>query len=307
MSTRHLARSVVLQALFAWDMQGRKEGVLEEQVKFSQAEFGVGLEDDPFAGELAEGIARKQQILDDVIAKAAPEWPIDKISGVDRNALRIGLYELLFGDRTQVPPKVALNEAIELAKTFGGENSGRFVNGVLGTIYKELGEPGKDDISKKKKAQEPVDPATLPVEYKAAAVVFSVDENMALRFAMVHDVFGYWTLAKGSIAADEDESAGAAREVQKEIGVPVEILEKLGENEYIANHPENGKIRKSVRYFLAKGPFQELELDRGTGGLDDARWFEASEVSDLRMYADVTDIIRNAVERIVASHLKTNQ
>lgn len=302
MSTRHLARSIVMQALFAWDVHGRKDEALKEQLDFAQTEFGVGLELDTFMMELAEGIARKQQILDDIISKAAPEWPIDKISGVDRNALRIGLYELLFGDRTQVPPKVALNEAIELAKTFGGENSGRFVNGVLGTIYKELGEPGKDEVSKKKKPQEPVDPATLPVEKKGAAVVFSIDESGTLRFAMVHDVFGYWTLAKGSIEEGETDEEGTAREVREEIGINADILEKLGENEYIANHPENGKIRKAVQYFLARAHHEDLTLDPGTGGLDDARWFEASEVSDLRMYADVTDIIRKAVERIVASY-----
>jgi N utilization substance protein B len=99
---------------------------------------------------LLSGVINKQKIIDEIIEKAAPGWPIDKISAVDRNVLRIGLYELLFGDRKEVPPKVAINEAIELAKSFGGENSSRFVNGVLGGVYKEIGEPGKDDVGKKK-------------------------------------------------------------------------------------------------------------------------------------------------------------
>ena len=76
--------------------------------------------------------------IDEIITKAAPEWPLDKINAVDRNILRIGLAELLFGNFEQVPPKVAINEAIELAKNFGGPSSGRFVNGVLGAIYKEM-------------------------------------------------------------------------------------------------------------------------------------------------------------------------
>ena len=87
--------------------------------------------------------------------------------------MRISLTELLFGDRNQVPPKVAINEAIELAKTFGGENSGKFVNGVLGAVYKEIGEPGKEQISKKKKIDEPVDITKLPVENLGGALVYA--------------------------------------------------------------------------------------------------------------------------------------
>jgi len=83
--------------------------------------------------------------IDQIIEKSAPEWPLDQIAIVDRNVLRIGLFELLFGNREEVPPKVAINEAIELAKTFGGESSGRFVNGVLGTVYREIGEPQKEE------------------------------------------------------------------------------------------------------------------------------------------------------------------
>ena len=94
--------------------------------------------------KLVEGVIKKQKDLDRIIEKAAPDWPIEKISMVDRNILRIGLFELLFADRGEVPAKVAINEAIELAKQFGGENSSRFVNGVLGAVYKEIGEPGKE-------------------------------------------------------------------------------------------------------------------------------------------------------------------
>ena len=101
--------------------------------------------------KLLDGILGKQPELDLVIEKAAPEWPIDRISPVDRNILRLGLFELLFADRKEVPAKVAINEAIELAKQFGGDNSSRFVNGVLGAVYKEIGEPGKEEVGKKKK------------------------------------------------------------------------------------------------------------------------------------------------------------
>ena len=95
-----------------------------------------------------DGIILRKKELDAIIEKAAPDWPLEQIAVIDRNALRIGLYELLFADRGEVPPKVAINEAIEIAKNYGGPNSGKFINGVLGTIYRELGEPGKDEHAK---------------------------------------------------------------------------------------------------------------------------------------------------------------
>src|SRR4029077_3102742 len=117
-------------------------------------------------------ILKKRKIIDEIIEASAPDWPLDKISIVDRNILRIGLYELLFGDRAQVPPKVAINEAIELAKTFGGENSSKFVNGVLGAVYKEIGEPGKDETSKKDKRDTTPD-HKAPIERLGGAVVYT--------------------------------------------------------------------------------------------------------------------------------------
>lgn len=118
---------------------------MPEIVSHNIGEFGSGLEDTQFVSDLVDGVLSHLEQLDAIIEKAAPQWPIEQIAVVDRNILRLGLYELLFGSRDEVPPKVAINEAIELAKSFGGESSGKFVNGVLGTIYREIGEPGKDD------------------------------------------------------------------------------------------------------------------------------------------------------------------
>lgn len=297
MANRHLSRSVVLQTLFEWDFLPREKKIDELGAIFDRdlEEFAPGLDDNSFALSLLENISKNKQVLDDIIIKAAPEWPIDKIAVVDRNVLRIGLAELLFGDRKEVPPKVAINEAIELAKTFGSESSGRFVNGVLGAVYKEIGEPGKDDISSKKN----LDPnRIIPTEWKGGAVVYSVDNAGVIRLAMVHDVFGYWTLSKGSIEEGETPEGGTIRELKKEIGLDIEIVEKLGENEYIAHHPEKGEIKKHVVYFLAKAPFVPLVLEKGTGGLDDAQWFLLEEILDLNMYQDVTEMITKSIEII---------
>ncbi len=137
MSSRHLSRSIAMQSLYEWDFSGKKAD-LEKTVEKNIQEFGPGLEDQSFAWQLVTGVVQHLPEIDKIIEKAAPEWPIDQINIVDRNVLRIGLYELLYEDKTAVPPKVAINEAIELAKNFGGESSGEFINGVLGTVYKEL-------------------------------------------------------------------------------------------------------------------------------------------------------------------------
>ena len=145
MANRHLSRSVVLQTLFELDFNEMKDSEALEVLARVAQEFAPELGDFSFMESLLSNILKKKKELDKIIEKAAPEWPIDKISHVDRNVLRLGLYELLFSDRKEVPAKVAINEAIELAKSFGGDNSGRFVNGVLGAVYKELGEPGKEE------------------------------------------------------------------------------------------------------------------------------------------------------------------
>lgn len=145
MANRHLARSIAMQSLYEWDFWGKDENKLKEAVAKNMAEFGPGLEGVDFIWRLVNGVVENLEKLDKIIVKSAPEWPLEQITITDRNILRLGLYELLLGDRNEVPPKVAINEAIELAKSFSGESSGRFVNGVLGTVYREIGEPQKDE------------------------------------------------------------------------------------------------------------------------------------------------------------------
>ncbi|KKS74677.1 transcription antitermination factor NusB [Candidatus Azambacteria bacterium RIFOXYD1_FULL_42_11] len=155
MANRHLSRSIVLQTLYQWDFNGGKETNIEELLKHNIEEFGPGIEEDQFVKELISGILENQKKIDEIIVKTAPEWPLEQINLIDRNVLRIGIYELLFGKREEVPPKVAINEAIELAKSFGGETSGKFVNGVLGTIYRAIGEPGKEEGGPRRGKEKP--------------------------------------------------------------------------------------------------------------------------------------------------------
>ncbi len=136
MANRHLGRTVVMQTLYEWDFHGRKTQDLSRMLEHNLKEFAPGLEDEEFAKLLLEGVLKNVDEADALITTYAPEWPLDQITIVDRNVLRIGAYELKF-DET-IPSKVAINEAIELAKGFGGESSGKFVNGVLGAIYKDM-------------------------------------------------------------------------------------------------------------------------------------------------------------------------
>lgn len=300
MANRHLSRSVVLQTLFEWDFNSSTQKIAEVYLKRNIEEFAPGTDDTEFMEDLLKGVIKKKKEIDTIIEKAAPEWPIEKISPVDRNVLRIGLFELLFGDRANVPPKVAINEAIELAKNFGGDASGKFVNGVLGAVYKELGEPGKDEVSKKKKKKiknEDMPDDQVPVEHKAGAVVYAKDGD-EIYLALVHDVFGHWTLSKGGVEKDESVEECAVRKMKEELGLDVEIKEKLGENAYIAYDPEKGKIKKQVNYFLAEAPYGEITLG-SSGGLDDAQWFKLAEILDLNFYDDILPLVTKAVKKLV--------
>jgi transcription antitermination protein NusB len=136
MATRHLIRTVVLQSLYEWDFYHQTHDITEI-LERNMNEFAPGVDEPEFGWKILQGIAAHLGEIDAVIKRAAPEWPIDKIAVIDRNILRIGLYELLYADPGEVPPKVAINEAIELAKNYGGPNAARFVNGVLGTVYRE--------------------------------------------------------------------------------------------------------------------------------------------------------------------------
>ncbi|OHA84196.1 MAG: transcription antitermination factor NusB [Candidatus Yonathbacteria bacterium RIFOXYC1_FULL_52_10] len=301
MANRHLSRSIVLQTLFEWDFNNEAVNA-SEVLERNAEEFAPGMGDISFIRGLGSGIIERHKEIDEIIVKAAPDWPLEKISMVDRNILRVGLYELLFSDRSQVPAKVAINESIELAKTFGGENSGKFVNGVLGAVYKEIGEPGKNEIGKRK-GKEPVDLSKIPVEKLCGAVVYAKEED-EIYLGFVHDVFGRWTLSKGRVKEGESLHDGVIRKVKEEMGIDCVPEAELGSNEYIASHPELGKIRKQVVYFLAQANRDELVAEK-TGGLDDARWFRLADILDLTMYEDILPLVTKAINILTGNDATT--
>lgn len=135
MANRHLSRTVAMQSLYEWDFNGQQKS-LQDITILNIEQFAPGMEDKQFVLSLVDGVEKSLPAIDAIIVETAPEWPLEQISSIDRSVLRLGVYELQF--LKEVPPKVAINEAVELAKTFGGESSGKFVNGVLGTLFKKM-------------------------------------------------------------------------------------------------------------------------------------------------------------------------
>jgi N utilization substance protein B len=134
MATRHLIRAVVLQSLYEWDFYNQKKDITQI-LERNLEEFAPGIDEPEFAWRILQGVAEHLKEIDTIIGENATNWPLDKIAIIDRNILRIGVYELLFADKNEVPPKVAINESVELAKNYGGANASRFINGILGTLY----------------------------------------------------------------------------------------------------------------------------------------------------------------------------
>ncbi len=287
MSARHISRAVVLQTLFGIDSDGWDTTKVGQFIGDNEEILGGG--DGYYTKQLIDVVLAKKSEIDEVLTTAAPEWPLEKIATMDRNILRIGLAELLFNDSLGVPPKVAINESIELAKEYGGESSSRFVNGVLGSVYKEIGEPRKEEGAKHKDK-----PAII--EHLAGAVVYTYDGD-DIYLALVHDIFGHWTLSKGKIESPETSEQCAIREIKEEMDLDIKIIEEIGNNEYIANDPEEGRKSKQVKYYLAQSEFSEIKLG-SSNGLDDARWFKLQDVVSLNIYQDILHIVTTAVTKL---------
>ncbi len=150
-SNRHLGRIVALQTLYEYEFRTQSEDPavdLDEILDRNLDRYEEAIEDTKFVAELIRGVIDNLADLDAKIQPIAPEWPLEQISRIDRAILRLGVFELLYR-KDSVPPKVAINEAVELAKAFGSDNSSKFINGVLGTAYRTLVEETPDNASAK--------------------------------------------------------------------------------------------------------------------------------------------------------------
>ncbi len=154
-SNRHLGRIIALQTVYEWNFRRRssdKDCDLQEILNRNIARYKDTVDDKKFIEKLVNGVSAHEKKLDNTLRPVAPEWPVDQIAPMDRVILHIGLFELLYDK--DVPPKVVINEAVELAKSFGGDNSSKFVNGVLGTVLRNIED---ESLSKKEVKLKPQD------------------------------------------------------------------------------------------------------------------------------------------------------
>jgi N utilization substance protein B len=286
MASRHLSRIAALQALFAADVRGDFSlDSLTKQWEDNTDSLAHDDEDRPFTQILLKGISAKQSEMDAVIVKAAPQWPLEKIAAIDRNILRIGLFELLYGSEVSVPPKVALNESIELAKTFGGESSPKFVNGVLGSVYRDMGTPRKDESPSVEERKQ---------EFASGAVVSSHD-GTSWYIALILDPFGKWTLPKSSLREGELSHDAALRAAEEELGLShVSVYSAIAEHRYSSRKPGEGLVEHVVGYFAASSNKVDLKPKKKDGVLD-AKWFREDELDDILMYEDLRSVIESGI------------
>ncbi|MBU1202635.1 transcription antitermination factor NusB [Patescibacteria group bacterium] len=284
MANRHLARTIALQTLFQWDfLKGKKDQ--KEILEYIKKEFAPDFDDQGFSFELVNGIVKNQKKIDGLIAQFAPEWPIDQITMTDRNVLRIGVFELKL--KEDIPPKVAINEAIELAKAFGGDSSGKFVNGVLGSIYKEMVKNGeKQDL-----------PSQGIKEVSAGGMIYRQTDD-GYYFVLIMDAYGKWTFPKGGIEPGENEEEAALRELSEETGLQnLDSNGYLGETEVKVHKPNEKPYRKLIKYYLVETKDTEIVVPK-VSELKDVKWFPLSEALDRIDYENAKDIFNKGLEKI---------
>lgn len=283
MANRHLGRTLVLQTLFEWDFNAGKKDMLEclEHVFES---FAPDYDDNGFTKGLVNGVIEHIEELNGYITKFAKDWPLDQINTVDRNVLRIGVYELKY---SSLPHKVIINEAIELAKAYGGPSSGKFINGVLGSVYRELEGEG---ILPRPSAKEEL----VVTQYAAGGVVMR-ESGEGTSVLLIKDGIGKFTFPKGKISESDDLIEATKREVEEETGISdMRVYDKIGEIQVTVNEPDKEPVRKLVHYHLVTTDQEDLQLKIGRG-VTGGGWVTLEKARDIISYANARDILDKAV------------
>ncbi len=288
MSNRHLARTLALQTLFEWDFNNMPKDKLAGMLGYNFVEFAPDFDDQGFAEGLLNGVVEKIPEIDSLIVKYAPEWPIEQITVIDRNVLRLGIYELKY--TRDIPPKVAINESIELAKTFGGDSSGKFINGVLGSIYKKMEEKGEK--------QGMDTPSLGDRQFSAGGVVWRKFPN-GIKIALILDGHNRWTFSKGHIEKDEEPENAVKREIGEELGLKdLKVGEKIGELDLTVREPNNKPYPKTVFMYLIEALDEKITPAQNVGEMKDARWYEFDEVEGVLSYDQAREIWQKAKSKI---------
>ena len=224
---------------------------------------------------MIKGIKEKSEGIDGYIRKTAPEWPIEQIAAIDRAVLRIGIFELIFDQ--EVPPKAVINEAVELGKTFGGENSGKFINGVLGTIYRASSRYETEDTI-----------------ISAGGIVYRVEDGITY-FLAVRNMHNKWTFPKGKVEEEETWQEAAKREIEEETGVKdLDIVSEVGEIKF-TDKSDTSPIKKNVPFYLAS-PTQIDITAKNDAHTDSVAWMTEEELRQKLDYPNLINLLDKAKE-----------
>jgi N utilization substance protein B len=260
---------LVLQALFNLDSWFNFDFENLEQVLAIYQNIAEALHDlphnesDNFSKDLFLGTLDNKEKIDEIISKATPDWGVEKTAIVDRNILRMAIFEMLFAN-SDVPPRVVINEAIELAKTFGHKRSYKFISGVLGAIYEVTGLKEKDDeLGKNKPIVEKRKVGAMPYYFKDGEP----------QILMVHNIFNNWTLPKGTAPSNAEDIQDALSAVLKEkVNVEGKVGLAIGENEYKAGENKKEVTKKDIYYYLFEvaNP-NDVKLNKERKGLNNLK------------------------------------
>jgi len=274
---------LTVQILYEWDFKKDKfEKITERMI----AETAEKIDPD-FITTLVKGVVENVGDIDKIIGETAPEWPVDQIAVIDKTVLRIGIYELLFS--RDVPPKAVINEAVELGKEFGSESSGKFINGVLGTIYRN------SDFYVEEEE-----------EVSAGAVIFK-EVDGKIKFVLILNPYNKWSFPKGRVEEGETWQETALREAKEETGLEtLEIIDFLGEIKYsstkeiVTENQETKQvpIKKTVYLYLVKTSDGKLSPSKSEGGILAAKWYDAKAAEAIIGYENAKDKLKIALEKI---------
>ena len=300
MYTRREYRKVVMQSLYEIDTNFSMDiNILDAKKILNRNinEFLPDSKESEFINNLFDTVIERVNTLDDIITKAAPEWPLDKINIVDRNVLRLGLSEIIFSNKNNVPPKVAIDEAIEIAKEFGGESSSKFVNGVLGAVYKELniGETEGASDSKDKKELN-TNRAAKKEEKRVGVIIFSKVDNEDY-VLLDSDRFGSHTFVKGENINGDSDEIFLHNYVKENIDLQIKNIEYFDHNAYISHHPEKGNIHKIVNYYISLCDFKPVEKSLTVESKSDFIWINIKEIDKIKVYKDLKPMLNKAIEK----------
>ncbi len=287
MAARRKIRTKILEILYNLDffnfyfnekeIEKKIDGLLENNFDF---------EDIQYIKEKVFAIIKKREKLDNIIKEFLIEFDFDKTFILDRNILRISIYEILYEE--DIPNKVSINEAIELAKEFGAERTYKFISGLLGSFYKEyFKEEREKELEKNVESKD-----------KVGALAYFFDENKKkIKILMINNYFGKWTLPKGSYDKNCEDIDEALGQVMKEkYNLKGKVEDYLGENFYTADKLID-RVNKKIFYYLFKveNPHQ-TKVSKKTEGIKKFSWFKINEVELLNRYDDMNEIYKKGFE-----------